>query len=511
MYMLHHRRRIAWLMLLALAALWLLPAAAESPSDYNRKVPQVLREGHLYADAAILIDATNGDVLFSKNSKTRMYPASTTKIMTLMLALESGIAMDTQIVIPKAAGQVPSDSSLVPVFPGDVTTFRDLLYGFMLSSGNDGANAVAVIVSGSLDAFVDLMNKRAAQLGCVDTHFANAHGYHNADHYTTAQDMARITQAALRIDAFRQIVSSPSYTMHLQRNGQNIETRVSNGNHLLRKDDTYYYADCIGVKTGYHGAGGHCFVGAAERDGVTLIAVDFHNDSSTHRWVDIIRLFNYGYTCYTAYTLEQMFSMSSGQIATLKVSNAIESDPYGGQLNLKVAQISNPDYTRMVESGNEAAMDAAVADFISRCELVITSDMTAPISEGEIMGKLHYVSQSGEEITATLIADRDIAEQPAKMTVDDLFPFLKYFDNSLVRLLAIVLLLLAVLIPVAIGLRNRRTDRRRMKILDARKRELARQRAEKLRRMRSRRRRTSVRRRSDLDDDDEDEDLFGGW
>ena len=504
--MLHHRRRIAWLILLALAALWLLPAAAETPADYNRKVPQVLREGHLYADSAILIDAENGDVLFAKNARARMYPASTTKIMTLMLALESGIAMDTQIVIPKQAGQVPSDSSLVPVFPGDVMTFRDLLYGFMLSSGNDGDNAVAVIVSGSLEAFTDLMNKRAAQLGCEDTHFANAHGYHNENHYTTALDMARITQAALRIDAFKQIVSSPSYTMHLQRSGQNTEKRVSNGNALLRKDDTYYYADCIGVKTGYHGAGGHCFVGAAERDGVKLIAVDFHNNSSIHRWVDTIRLFNYGYTCYTAYTLEQMFNMAGGQIATLKVSNAIESDPYGGQLSLKVAQISNPDYTRMVETGSDTAMDNAIADFVSRCELVVTSDMSAPISEGEIMGRLRYVAQSGEEITATLIADRDIAEQPAKLTLDDLFPFLKYFDNSLVRLLAIVLALLLILLLVAASLRRNRKDRRRKKIVDARKRELAQKRM-----LQSRR--TSARRRSSRieDDDDDDDDMFGGW
>ena len=500
-----HLRWTAWIALLALAAAFLLPASAETPADYNRKVPQVLREGHLYADAAILIDAENGDVLFSKNARVRMYPASTTKIMTLMLALESGIAMDTQIVIPKQAGEVPADSSLVPVFPGDVTTFRDLLFGFMLSSGNDGANAVAVIVSGSLEAFVALMNSRAAQLGCESTHFANAHGYHDENHYTTAQDMARITQAALRLDAFRQIVSTVSYTMHIQRGGQNMETRVVNGNALLKKDHTYYYADCIGVKTGFHSAAGQCFVGASERDGVRLIAVDFHSSGSSSKWIDTIRLFNYGYTCYTAYTLEQMFNMAGGQIATLKVSNAIESDPLGGQLNMKVAQISNPSYTRMVESNNEAAMDDAIADFISRCELVITSNMTAPVSEGEIMGRLRYIAQSGEEITATLISDRDIAEQPPQLTLYDVLPFLRYFDDSLVKWLAIVLALLAVLLLVAASVRKSRTERRRKRIIDARKREYERLRAEQARRARDRRRRSGKRR---FDDDD---DVFGGW
>ena len=506
--MLHFRRLTAWVLVLLLAALWMLPAAAEKPSDYNRKVPQVLREGHLYADAAVLIDATNGDVLFAKNARERMYPASTTKIMTLMLALESGISMDTQIVIPKQAGQIPSDSSLIPVFPNDVTTFRDLLYGFMISSGNDGANAIAVIVSGSLEAFVDLMNSRAQQLGCSGTHFANAHGYHDANHYTTAYDMARITQAALRLDSFKKIVATTSYTMHIQRGGHNMEHTLYTHNALQRKDNSYYYADCIGIKTGYHSAAGQCFVGAAERDGVTLISVDFHSSGSNQKWVDTIRLFNYGYTCYTAYTLEQMFSMAGGRIATLKVSNAIEGDPLGGQLGLKVAQISNPDYTRMVESNNEAAMDAAIEDFVSRCELLVTSDMTAPISAGEIMGKLRYVAQSGEEITATLIADRDIAEQPPKLTALDLLPFLRVFDNSMVRLLAIVLALLLILILVAGSLRRNRTDRRRKKILEAKKRELARKRMPSSRRTVVRRR---DRRSPDQDDDEDDDEMFGGW
>ena len=144
-----------------------------------------------------------------------MYPASTTKVMTLLLALESGISMDTTIVIPQQANQVPADSSLVPVFPGDVMTFRDLLYGFMLTSGNDGANAVAVLVSGNVESFVDRMNKRAEELGCEGTHFANPHGYHDENHYSTALDLARITSEAVKLDAFRKIVSAPSYTMSI--------------------------------------------------------------------------------------------------------------------------------------------------------------------------------------------------------------------------------------------------------------------------------------------------------
>lgn len=466
-------RRPGWLALLlamVIALVCAVPAMGEeTPADYNKNVPQLLREGHLYSKAAVLVDANNGDVLFSKNATQRMYPASTTKVMTLLLALESGIGMDTIIVVPKQANQIPADSSLIPVFPGDVMPFRDLLYGFMLTSGNDGANAVAVLVSGSVDTFVDRMNARALELGCEDTHFANPHGYHDENHWSTALDLARITSEAVKIDAFRQIVSSPSYTMTITRGGVEQQTRIVNTNSLLKSDNTYYYPDCIGVKTGFHSYAGQCFVGAAERDGVRLVTVDLGGVANQEKWIDTIRMFNYGFTCYTAYTMEQMFTLASPKIATLRVSNAIESDPQKGMLGLKIAQISDPDYKRMVENDNEQAMKDAVDDFVSRCEMTVTSDMAAPISQGEIIGRLRYVDQSGKEITALLVAERSIAEQPPRAELTDIFPVLGYFENPLVVLLAAVLILLVVLIVVAGAVRGSRKDRRRKKIYEARR------------------------------------------
>ncbi|MER2143483.1 MAG: D-alanyl-D-alanine carboxypeptidase family protein, partial [Eubacteriales bacterium] len=432
------QRRPRWIAFLLALAIALLcgGALAETPADYNTKVPQMLREGHLYADSAILVDATSGDVLFSKNARARMYPASTTKVMTLLLALESGIAMDTTIVIPQAAAEIPADSSLIPVFPGDMMTFRDLLYGFMLTSGNDGANAIAVLVSGNVDAFVEKMNRRAKELGCEDTHFVNPHGYHDPQHYSTALDLARIASEGVKLDAFRRISSAPNYVMNLQRGNKAMEQRVVNTNSLLKSDNTYYYPDCIGIKTGYHSMAGQCFVGAAERDGVRLVTVDLHSMGSVDKWVDTIRMFNYGFTRYTGYTMEQMFNFAGSKIATLRVSNAIASDPYEGMLNLKIAQISDPEYVRMVENDNEAAMDEAINDFVTRCELTVTSDMVAPISKGEIIGRLKYLDQSGKQITALLVADRTIQEQPPRIELTDIIPALRYFENPLVVLLA---------------------------------------------------------------------------
>lgn len=484
------QRRPRWIAFLLALDIALLcgGALAETPADYNTKVPQMLREGHLYADSAILVDATSGDVLFSKNARARMYPASTTKVMTLLLALESGIAMDTTIVIPQAAAEIPADSSLIPVFPGDMMTFRDLLYGFMLTSGNDGANAIAVLVSGNVEAFVEKMNRRAKELGCEDTHFANPHGYHDPQHYSTALDLARIASEGVKLDAFRRISSAPNYVMNLQRGNKAMEQRVVNTNSLLKSDNTYYYPDCIGIKTGYHSMAGQCFVGAAERDGVRLVTVDLHSMGSVDKWVDTIRMFNYGFTRYTGYTMEQMFNFAGSKIATLRVSNAIASDPYEGMLNLKIAQISDPEYVRMVENDNEAAMDEAINDFVTRCELTVTSDMVAPISKGEIIGRLKYLDQSGKQITALLVADRTIQEQPPRIELTDIIPALRYFENPLVVLLAAVLILLIILLVVAGIVRGARKDRQRKKIYEAK-------RLEYMRRMSAQRRRDAKKRR----------------
>ena len=285
--------------------------------------------------------------------------------------------------------------------------------------------------------------------------------------------------------------------MTITRNNTPQEVRVTNTNSLLKKDNTYYYPDCIGIKTGYHSAAGQCFVGAAERDGVRLVTVDLGGVANQEKWIDTIRMFNYGYTCYTGYSMEQMFTLASPQIATLRVSNAIDSDPQHGMLGLKIAQISDPDYKRMVENDNEQAMAEAVDDFVSRCEMTVTSDMTAPISEGEIIGRLRYLDQSGREITALLVAERSIAEQPPRRELTDFFPWLSYFENPLVVLLAAVLILLIVLLVVAAVVRGKRKERRRKRIYEAR-------RLEYMRRKSAQKRREARRRKRD-DDDEYDE------
>ena len=152
----------------------------------------------LQANCVLLADEDSGQYYYTRNIDAKAYPASLTKIMTLLLAVETGWDLDTMVTIPPEAENIPSDSSIVPVYSGETMTFRDLLYGMMLRSGNDAANAVAVLVGGSVASFVERMNARAQELGCEGTHFANAHGYHDENHYTTAQDLRSSPKRACR-------------------------------------------------------------------------------------------------------------------------------------------------------------------------------------------------------------------------------------------------------------------------------------------------------------------------
>jgi len=461
-------RKMTSMIALLLVVFFTSTALAVTPEDYNRNTPAVLEEGHLNGEAAVIMDAETAEILLSKNSRVRMYPASTTKIMTLLLAVESGWSFETIVTVPAEAAQIANDSSKAGVYPGDVLSFGDLLYGMMLPSGNDAANAIAVLVGGSLEGFVQKMNQRAQELGCIGTHFTNAHGYHDENHYSTAYDLALITREALRHESVRTIASTSSYTMNISGRGQ---VPISNSNVMLLDGSSYYYPECIGMKTGTHSRAGNCFVGVAEKDGVTLITVTMKCLEKIPMWIDTIRLYNYGFTRYTPYSLEQMFDLIGSRITTTRVSNAHEDDPYDGVLQLRLAQVSDAGYERMIQSDSSGAMSRALDDFYQRSDIRLVENLSAPISAGEIVGSYTYSAQSGEVITATLIAGRDIAAQPERVTVYDVFPFLQAFENPLVALLAIILVLLLVVYLLYRNARRRRQERRRRELYEKRRRE----------------------------------------
>ena len=401
-------KRFLAALLAAIMALFAVPAMAETPADYDMNAPQNLSAGHLFAQSALLVDMATGEVLFSKNSRVRMYPASTTKIMTLLLGLESGIPLDAQVTVPNEAADIAEGSSVIPVLPGDVTSFGDLLYGFMLSSGNDGANAIAVLTDGSIDAFVAHMNARAGELGLEGTHYANAHGYHDADHYTTAQDLATLSRYAMGNADFRKIVATPTWTVSLTRNGQPQTVDIVSRNSLLQSGDKYYYPDCTGIKTGHHKQAGWCFVGSAERDGMSVICIVLNCPQEFDKWYDAARLFEYGFTRYDTVTASALLDRAKGRFDRVRVPNADPGDTEGGDLLLDLSVQEGGETEVRVVSGSETSMDAAVDALAGKLSVEWLREPVAPVEAGETLGTVTG-EINGTPIVAALTASRAVA------------------------------------------------------------------------------------------------------
>ena len=225
------------------------------------------------AGSAIVVEASTGRVVFEKDADSRRPMASTTKIMTAIVALEAG---DTARQVSVSGEAVGVEGSSVYLKTGDNLTLDDLVWALMLESANDAAAAIAIEVAGSVEAFAGMMNAKAKELGLTDTHFTNPHGLDDENHYTTARDLAKLAAYALKNQRFREIVSTYKHSISVGN-----ETRyLLNHNKMLK-----LYDGAIGVKTGYTKRSGRCLVSAAERDGVTLVAVtlDAPDDWNDHR------------------------------------------------------------------------------------------------------------------------------------------------------------------------------------------------------------------------------------
>ncbi len=244
----------------------------------------------LSAQSAVLIEAESGDVVFAKNADTPLPMASTTKIMTALVALELA---SPDRVIKTDARAVGVEGSSIYLVEGEELTLEQLLYALLLESANDAAAAIAIGLSGSIEAFADEMNRTARKMGLSNTHFTNPHGLDDEAHYTTAHELALIARAALENDLIRTVVST--YKTTIPHAALETGRLLVNHNRLLRT-----YEGCIGVKTGYTKRSGRSLVSAAERDGVRLIAVTINAPDD---WNDHAAMLDYGFTCYKSVTL----------------------------------------------------------------------------------------------------------------------------------------------------------------------------------------------------------------
>lgn len=330
------------------------------------------------AESAILINADSGECIFAKDADTKRGMASTTKIMTALLAIENG-DLDAEIKIPDAA--IGVEGSSLYLQKGESMTLRDLLYGLMLRSANDAAEAIAITVGGSVDGFAELMNQKAAELGLKNTHFSNPHGLADDAHYTTARSLAALTAYALQNETFEEICSSKKQTLPGDR-------LVVNHNKML-----FTYEGACGVKTGFTKATGRCLVSAAERDGVRLIAVTLN---APNDWKDHSTMLDYGFFAYEAVSLAK------------KGKYACSLPIIGGDADSVALEIGQ-DITVCLPKNRDS--------IVERIELM--RPRFAPVYAGDTVGRIVYMLGGVEIASAPLCATEYVgAKQPKNTFLD---------------------------------------------------------------------------------------------
>ena len=303
--------------------------------------------------------------------------ASTTKIMTALVAIESGDLKRSYAIPVEAVGV---EGSSVYLQAGEHLTLEELLYAVMLESANDAAAAVACLVGGSVEGFAVLMNEKAAELGLTDTHFTNPHGLDDPEHYTTALDLARLTAYALENPMFAKIASTVRTTIPL---GDGEGTRVLvNHNRLLRQ-----YEDVIGVKTGFTRHSGRCLVSAAERDGVRMIAVTLNAPDD---WQDHRTLLDYGFSRYASVTL---------------------ASPGDFSVELPCVGAENG----MLTAVNRDALAAVLPVGTAITHLTESRGMWfAPVEEGQTVGQVRFFADGQEIGSVSLTAESAVKAPPVK-------------------------------------------------------------------------------------------------
>lgn len=255
------------------------------------------------AKAAIVMEASTGAILYSKNIHDSYYPASITKILTTLLALENSSLGETVTFSKESIFDVDLDSSRIGIDVGEKLSMEESLYGIMLESANEVSYAVAEHISGDVESFSELMNKKAKELGAKDSHFVNPHGLPDSNHYTSAYDMALISRAAINNPTFREITATKTFTIpptNIQEEARPL------ANHHKFINGAIPYEGAIGGKTGYTSKAKYTLVTFAEREGMTLISVIMNCDSIQNEYADTSYILNYAFNNYSVYNITEM-------------------------------------------------------------------------------------------------------------------------------------------------------------------------------------------------------------
>ncbi len=413
------------------AVLFLCNAFAISAAAEPSAPPQLVSE------AAILLDRDSGRILFEQNADKRLYPASTTKIMTAILVLEN-LQLDSVVVASRdAVMSIPAGGSNMGILEGEQLTVEELMYGVLVESANEACNVLAEYMCGDVDSFVIKMNEKAQQLGMQNTKFLNPHGLHSPEHYSTARDLATLARYAMQNETFREMVSTTQYVID-PTNKYTKQRTLNNTNYLIssRQNASYYYPKATGIKTGYTSQAGNCLVSSASQAGTNLIAVTLNAKPQTgaiYSFIDSKALFEYGFANYETRTVVKAGDI----ISEAKVGEAQGVDA--------VALSAKADLQGLLPSGTDLA---AVTKTVT-----LNENILAPIAVGDVLGKAVYSYEGYELGTVELTATTEVKRDVFIFVMNRIFGF---FNLLWVKIPLLILIVLILILFV-----NRRIKRKR--------------------------------------------------
>lgn len=397
----------------------------------------------LLSESAVLIDAKSGTILAQKNADKKMYPASLTKIMTAIIAIEMGKLTDVITVDDDTPHEI--EGSHIALEPGEILTLKDLLYALMLPSANDAALAIAKYYGKSADGFVKIMNQKAKELGAFNTHFENPHGLHSENHYTTAADLALITKYAMENETFRKIVATTKY--EIQTTNKKDEPRYfttlnkllyNTSNNQIYVDGAYispYYEYATGAKTGYTPEAGNCLAATAKKDGTQLIAVTMKG-ISLEMYQDAHNLFNYGFGEYENITLISKNTF----VKNIKIANGDSKE---------ISVITENDLNMLIEKSSSGDIKSNV----------IMNDITLPIEKNDVVGKIEYTLNNEVIGTVNLISPISVKSTAVENQGNILLTIAK-FIGFLILFAGVSILLLKIYNDIRIRI-NRKKRRKK--------------------------------------------------
>ena len=352
-----------------------------------------------YSPHVLLLEASTGKIIYEKGANDRVYPASTTKIMTAILALENCQLTDVVTASYDAIYSVPVGYAHAYIKVDEELTINQLLHVLLIPSANDAANILAEHIAGSITSFASMMNTRAVELGCTDTNFVNPSGIHDTNHYSSAHDLAIIGRYAMQNETFRKIVSTTEYTLPNTNKYEGVDRYFKTTNSLIAVDtkdrvDNYYYSYATGIKTGYTVAAGNCVVSSAKKDSVEYIVVILGAETTDNglsaRYLDCKKLFEYAFENYSLFEIYKkddilkQIEVSTGTFMSANLNLVIEND---------ITIIANKD--------------TKTSNLIP--EVNITSDLALPIVKNSVIGTITY-NVDGNEYSSVLLAGNDIIE-----------------------------------------------------------------------------------------------------